>query len=672
MSNNNFLGRHEGRTLTDPNTGYPIDVIVDGDGNRRLAVDAALSVESATINIRDLDATIDSIRVQDPDTGAHVKVNLDGSTDVNTIIDAASDNIAIRDELSGNKLIIYPDGSLNATVNNVATETTLSSIDSKVPANLTVSATRLLVDSSGVTQPISAVSLPLPTGAATSALQTSGNSSLSSIDSKIPAGLSVSVGKLLVDGSGVIQPVSGSVAISNFPATQPVSGTVTVEQPIGTSLHTVIDSGTISLPSGASTSALQLSGNASLASIDTKLTNPLPVSQSGTWTVQPGNTANTTPWLTTINQGGNSALVSASNALKVDGSAVTQPISGTVTANAGTNLNTSALALDVTLTNRTQKTQITDGTRDGTIKAASTASVAADTSLVVALSPNSPLPAGTSIIGALSANQSVNVSQFGGSSIVTGTGTSGSGIPRVTVSNDSNILATQSGTWTVQQGAPPWSVAGNVASAATDSGNPVKIGSKFNSALPTVTDGQRVDSQADANGRLLTGSVNLDPYKATYSAATISVALAASTTDFFTITGSSTKTIRIQTIGASFTGGGLVALVQAVKRSTANTGGTSANIVEVPHDSTSAAATATVLSYTANPTLGTLVGPVRSTKAVSSLTSSTTAPTLVIYEFGNSTGSSLILRGTSEVLALNLNATTSATNASAWVTWTEE
>lgn len=37
--------------------------------------------------------------------------------------------------------------------------------------------------------------------------------------------------------------------------------------------------------------------------------------QGGTWTVQPGNTANTTAW-------------------KVDGSAVTQPVSGTVSANA--------------------------------------------------------------------------------------------------------------------------------------------------------------------------------------------------------------------------------------------------------------------------------------------------------------------------------------------------
>jgi hypothetical protein len=56
---------------------------------------------------------------------------------------------------------------------------------------------------------------------------------------------------------------------------------------------------------------------------------------------------------------------------------------------------------------------------------------------------------------ALPANQSVNVSQFGGTNVVTGTGAGGSGIPRVTVSNDSNVLATQSGTWTVQPGNTP-------------------------------------------------------------------------------------------------------------------------------------------------------------------------------------------------------------------------
>jgi len=92
----------------------------------------------------------------------------------------------------------------------------------------------------------------------------------------------------------------------------------------------------------------------------------------------------------------------------------------------------------------------------------------------------------TTITGTITANQGTspwvdNISQFGGSNVVTGTGASGSGIPRVTVANDSNILATQSGawttgrtwtllnstdsvnavqsgTWTVQQGTPPWSV----------------------------------------------------------------------------------------------------------------------------------------------------------------------------------------------------------------------
>lgn len=87
----------------------------------------------------------------------------------------------------------------------------------------------------------------------------------------------------------------------------------------------------------------------------------LPVSQSGTWTVQPGNTANTTPWLITVSQGGNAATVSAGGALKVDNSAVTQPVSGTVTANIGT---TNGLALDTTLTSQSMvdNAGFTDGT----------------------------------------------------------------------------------------------------------------------------------------------------------------------------------------------------------------------------------------------------------------------------------------------------------------------
>lgn len=172
---------------------------------------------------------------------------------------------------------------------------------------------------------------------------------------------------LKVDGSAVTQPVSGTF----FQATQPVSGTFwQATQPV---------SGTVTANAGTGTFAV--SGTFWQA------TQPV----SGTF------------WQ------------------------ATQPISGTVTANAGTNLNTSALALSATQTDRTQKTQITDGTRDGTVKAASTAAAAADTSVVVALSPNSPIPTGANTIGALTANQSVNVAQIAGAT----TSTAASGVQKV-------------------------------------------------------------------------------------------------------------------------------------------------------------------------------------------------------------------------------------------------
>jgi hypothetical protein len=133
--------------------------------------------------------------------------------------------------------------------------------------------------------------------------------------------------------------------------------------------------------------------------------NTAPV--SGTVTANQG-TANTTAnaWPVELVGSGNVASVTAANAVKVDGSAVTQPISAaslplptgaatnselvtinstlgspfqaggsigntafgatqsgawSVTANAGTNLNTSALATSANQTNASQKTQIVDG-----------------------------------------------------------------------------------------------------------------------------------------------------------------------------------------------------------------------------------------------------------------------------------------------------------------------
>lgn len=132
--------------------------------------------------------------------------------------------------------------------------------------------------------------------------------------------------------------------------------------------------------------------------------------------------------------------------------------------------------------------KITDGTNTAAVKAASTAAVATDPSLVVALSPNSPLPAGTNVLGGV----------------------------------------TQSGTWTVQQGTPPWSVAGNAASGASDSGNPVKVGAIFNTTQPTVTNTQRVDLQATSRGSLIVAT-GVDPLDIRNVTGTVSLPTGAAT-----------------------------------------------------------------------------------------------------------------------------------------------
>lgn len=131
----------------------------------------------------------------------------DGATQRNLSTDATG---KLNVNISSSTL---PSGAATSAL-QITGNTSLASIDTKIPASLTVTSTRLLVDGSGVTQPISAAALPLPTGASTSALQTTGNTSLSSIDTKIPSNLTVTSTRLLVDGSGVIQPVSGTVTIN--------------------------------------------------------------------------------------------------------------------------------------------------------------------------------------------------------------------------------------------------------------------------------------------------------------------------------------------------------------------------------------------------------------------------------------------------------------------------
>lgn len=185
----------------------------------------------------------------------------------------------------------------------------------------------------------------------------------------------------------------------------------------------------------------------------------------------------------------------------------------------------------------------------------------------------------------------------------------------------------------------------------------------------------------ETSGNTLTinsdGSLNAAPtggVRASYSASTTGLVVAAAATDVFTITGSATKTIRITSVqfGVSTTAGsGILTNVLLIKRSTVNSAGTSTTSVNVPHDSSDAAGTASVKAYTANPTLGTAVGTMR---AVRYVVKAIAIPIDDIsVDFGIRPSKAVVLRGTSESLCVNLNGITiTGPVAGISVEWTEE
>jgi hypothetical protein len=219
-------------------------------------------------------------------------------------------------------------------------------------------------------------------------------------------------------------------------------------------------------------------------------------------------------------------------------------------------------------------------------------------------------------------------------------------------------------------------VVGNVASGTADSGDPVKVGGVFNTTVPAFTAGQRGDIQIDSRGAQQV--TQLDGSRQSYAASVLNLATATTATDIFTITGSATKTIRIIRIELSGTQNSPGAAdFLLIKRSTANTGGTSTTLTNAPYDSTNAAATATVRAYTANPTaLGTSVGMVRTTTlTIPGIGSggSTGLQGFYIWDFGGRPSQAIVLRGTTQVFAINLNSTTLAGSAfDISIEWTEE
>ena len=141
--------------------------------------------------------------------------------------------------------------------------------------------------------------------------------------------------------------------------------------------------------------AIPVTDNAGSLTVDNGGTFAVQAAQSGTWTVQPGNTANTTAW-------------------KVDGSAVTQPISGTVTATIAAGAATIAKAEDAAsadgdtgvacLAVRKATPANTSGS-DGDYEFLQISAGRLWASATI----DAALPAGTNAIGKLAANSGVDI-----------------------------------------------------------------------------------------------------------------------------------------------------------------------------------------------------------------------------------------------------------------------
>jgi len=175
------------------------------------------------------------------------------------------------------------------------------------------------------------------------------------------------------------------------------------------------------------------------------------------------------------------------------------------------------------------------------------------------------------------------------------------------------------------------------------------------------------DSRGNASGQ-----------KVTYSAATTAkTATAAGTAPWFTICGSSTKTIRVEDFVAAPTvaTAAVYADIELIKTSTATSGGTPVALTKVPHDSTSAAATASIVNfYSALATAGAAVGPVASRQVFAPITATITleSPTDVSL-LSHTEAEAIVLRGTAQCLEASFGTTTTnVPTLTVEVTWTEE
>ena len=174
---------------------------------------------------------------------------------------------------------------------------------------------------------------------------------------------------------------------------------------------------------------------------------------------------------------------------------------------------------------------------------------------------------------------------------------------------------------------------------------------------------------------------NQDSIVSTYAATGIGIVPAATPTDIAWLTGSATRTIRVKRIRVGGTAGTAINIVATLmKRASADTGGTAGTTTAVPVpyplDSTYTAATATAISYTANPTIvDSTPGVLDAETIFLPATGTASASRPALYDLGlNLATSPVVLRGIAQQLCVNLGGVTTPSSGLMTVsfTWTEQ
>lgn len=168
----------------------------------------------------------------------------------------------------------------------------------------------------------------------------------------------------------------------------------------------------------------------------------------------------------------------------------------------------------------------------------------------------------------------------------------------------------------------------------------------------------------------------------TYSAVALALPPAASATDIACIAGSATKTVFITRVRITGTAGTLVtAPFTLLRRASVNTGGTAATTTAnwantiAKNDTLNATATATLISYSANPTIvDTSPTYLRSAYATLPVTSAGTSIAPLIWDWETFDFTQRpTLRGVAEQICINLNAVSVSSGLlHLSIQWTEE